>query len=187
MCDACKHPPINCAHCKKLIPKPSKKQRLSSRRDSAVCSRKCQNDALSLRRKIYNPMRDRADVRSKCATSLRVMKWKPQVRGGNGQPLPLEQLLLAAALGWNTEVAVPTKKGRSSGYPTCYKLDIGNSELKIGIEIDGRGHRALARRVQDAKKEHLLQAMGWTILRFSKKRAVENFQECLQSVLAAIP
>ncbi len=29
---------------------------------------------------------------------------------------------------------------RGSGYPTCYKLDIGHQELRIGIEMDGPSH-----------------------------------------------
>ena len=51
-------------------------------------------------------------------------------RGGNGKFTPA-QVLLATSLGWEMEVAIPTKS--KSPYPTCYKVDVGNRDLKLAI------------------------------------------------------
>ena len=130
-------------------------------------------------------MRDRADVRAKVSTKLRAMGWKPVAQGGNGKPIPAEQLLLASSLGWECEVSVTTH-ARNSGFPPCYKLDIACRELFIGIEIDGSSHRAADRRAQDLKKDAFLTARGWKIIRFPKERVVSELNACIKEVLSLI-
>lgn len=132
-----------------------------------------------------NPMK-RADVRARVSTTLRAMKWMPKTRGGNGKPLPLSQLALAQALGWQTEYPVPTKQKRGGEYPTCYKLDIANPDLMIGIEVDGASHMSLDRRQQDRKKETLLRGLGWTVLRFTNKAVTDDLAVCVQTVLSTL-
>jgi hypothetical protein len=124
------------------------------------------------------------ETRAKVATTLRAMQWKPKQQGGNGRPLPIPQILLAAALGWDTEVAVPTRQLRDSGYPTCYKIDIANADLHVGIEVDGPSH--YSRRSLDQKKDEMLALLGWTILRFSNKAVMTNLNVCVQEVLSTI-
>lgn len=132
-----------------------------------------------------NPMRLEA-TRAKVKTSLRAMGWKPPVQGGNGRPATAAQLLLASMLGWDMELAVPTRQSRDSGYPSCYKLDIGNLPLKIGIEVDGMSHNCLSIRAKDQKKTAFLNSLGWTVLRFSNQQVMEHSEECVQTVLFTI-
>jgi hypothetical protein len=101
----------------------------------------------------------------------------PVKRGGNGKPLPIPQKLLATALGWQTEYSVPTKLKPKDGFPHCYKIDIANPVLKVGIEVDGCSH--YTRKKQDMKKEKLLKELGWKILRFTNKEVMTNLSQVL--------
>src|SRR5579859_913385 len=93
---------------------------------------------------------------------------------------------LACALGWSTEVAIATKMPKNSGYPSCYKIDIAEPTLKIGIEVDGASHGLILRKKQDRKKERLLGGLGWIVLRFSNRQVTERLEECVQTVLSTI-
>lgn len=196
---------IKCQWCKKPLPPIAEWEK--GRRDyfkasgRAYCGKECSGKYrakrssatmaatnrkyASERMRERNPMRHAA-VRERVRTSLRAMGWKPPVRGGNGHPPTAPQLALAAALGWKMEVAVPTKMPRESGYPTCYKLDIANVVLKVGVEVDGFGHQSLKVQAKDAKKEKFLTSIGWTLLRFSNRQVTEHLAECVQTVLSTI-
>lgn len=104
------------------------------------------------------------------------------IRGGNGQETPVPQKILALALGWELEVAIPTKKSRGSGYPSCYKIDIANHKLKIGIEVDGCSHYGDKRRERDQKKQQLLESQGWKILRFTNKEVMNDLSMVLSQI-----
>jgi hypothetical protein len=95
------------------------------------------------------------------------------IKGGNGRgPSFAEQTLLdALGEGWVWNHPVATGK-RSEGYPTCYKIDIARPASKIAIEIDGHSHRG--NKEVDAKKQTLLEEMGWTVYRFSNREAVQD-------------
>jgi very-short-patch-repair endonuclease len=84
------------------------------------------------------------------------------------------------------ELVVKTKKPAGSGFPPCYKVDIGEPTLKIAIEVDGMSHNSLERRKQDRKKEAFLRGLGWTVLRFSNREVTERLEECVQTVLSII-
>ena len=89
--------------------------------------------------------------------------------------LPIPQLALLHALGdgWEAELAIKTHAGHLNGvYPNCYKVDIGNSELMIAIEIDGGSHSSLERKTQDEKKHSFLKALGWSVYRVSNEKAL---------------
>src|SRR3972149_1602468 len=162
-----------------------------------TCSKECQAKVYSLamartnrrdasaRMTARNPMA-RPDVRAKVSTRLRAMQWKPPVRGGNGHPPTPAQQLLSCALGWPTEVAVPTRIAKGSGYPTCYKLDIANLALKIAIEVDGQSHRVLSRRAQDRKKQKFLESQDWCVLRFSNEEILSSVGTVVETVLSTI-
>jgi very-short-patch-repair endonuclease len=85
-------------------------------------------------------------------------------------------LLHALGEGWSAELAVKTEAGYLNGiYPNCYKVDIGNKNLKIAIEIDGGSHCSLSRKNQDLKKTKLLTSLGWKVLRLSNQKALELY------------
>ena len=194
----------HCAICGQEVISPTKGQRdASKRRGWAYCSRECSgaysrwsssmtmaatNRAhASARMTARNPMH-REDVRQLVSTKLRAMGWKPPVQGGNGKPAPPAQLLIASALGWEMEVVVRTGHGtrEGSGFPPCYKLDVGNRALMVGIEVDGLSHCSLERQAQDRKKDAKLRSLGWTVLRFSNREVIESLQKCVDTVMSTI-
>ena len=132
-----------------------------------------------------NPMKN-PETREKVSTKLRAMGHKPKIQGGNGRGPTIYQLALSMALGWAMEVVVCTKEGKGSGYPHCYKIDIGNPILKIGIEVDGSSHMALIRQAQDKKKDLFLTKKGWKILRFKNKEVENDLQGCVKKVMDLI-
>lgn len=109
-------------------------------------------------------------------------------RGGNGRGLTIPQQVLLEALGdgWQAEYPVRTGKKRNSGFPSSYKLDIANLELKIGVEVDGHSHNNSERKAQDIKKDTLLKSLGWQVLRFKNVEAVQNASEIAAQILQSI-
>ena len=92
--------------------------------------------------------------------------------------LPLPQLALLHALGpgWKAEVPVKTGAGHRNGvYPNCYKVDIGNPERMIAIELDGGCHSSAKRKEKDAKKDEMLTLLGWSVYRVTNERALELY------------
>ena len=192
---------LPCIHCGKTVIATTKWERDLARRGRAYCSIECKKEEhrrrssetmartnrvhASARMKTKNPMH-RPEIREKVKTTLRAMQWSPIIRGGNGHGPTIQETLLACALGWETNVVVPTNQGRGSGYPTCYKIDVGNSLLKIGVEVDGSSHSTKERQSQDQKKESFLNSIGWTVLRFSNQQVTERLAECVQTVLSTI-
>jgi hypothetical protein len=118
--------------------------------------------------RINHPMS--LEVRERTARTLRAIGHRPPVIGGNGRPLPKPQRILWKALGrdWKAEFAISLGP-RKIGYPTCYKMDIANSKLKVCIEVDGAGHNSPKARQRDNKKDKAVTSLGWTVLRFSNQ------------------
>jgi len=115
----------------------------------------------------------RPDVCAKISATLRAMKHRPSVRGGNGRGPTVPQRLLMELLGsgWYMEYAISLGP-KKDGYPTCYKVDIGNPSLLLVVEIDGFTHGS--RRDQDAKKDRCLAELGWRVLRFSNREVLSS-------------
>jgi len=126
------------------------------------------------------------EVRARVSTKLRAMAWKPVMQGGNGHGPTIHEQALASALGWDTNVIVNTNMKNGDGYPHHYKVDVGNRQLMIAVEIDGFSHRAMERKSQDRKKEELLRSLGWRVLRFSNAEIESDLQRCVQTVLSII-
>lgn len=139
----------------------------------------------SARMKTNNPMH-RGDNKERAMATLRAMGHRPPVRRGNGHGATEAEAAISAALGWPTNVVVKTGMPRDSGYPTNYKIDVGNAELKVGIEVDGASHQALARQAQDRKKEDFLRGLGWIILRVSNRQALEETGSTISRLREAI-
>ena len=187
----------NCVICQKEIqPKPYKGWKPGRLCGSKECKGKlsrqtirntfAKHDGQITKYRTSNGMHN-PKVRELVSTKLRAMGWKPPVRGGNGKGPTTTQLALAAALGWDMEVAIPTKQPRSEGvYPSCYKVDIGNNTLKVAIEVDGNSHNVLKRKAQDVKKDEFLRSIGWTVLRFTNKQVAGHLEDCVQTVLSII-
>jgi hypothetical protein len=114
--------------------------------------------------RLLNPMSD-PKVRAKVSRRLKEMHHAPSVRGGNGKGMTGPQALLLGALGpgWEPELCISLGR-RTPGYPTHYKLDLANADLRVGIEADGNSH--YSRRAQDVKKDEKLRSLGWVVLRF---------------------
>lgn len=134
--------------------------------------------SISCSKKHENPMAD-SEARLRKANTLREMGHRPLVRGGNGTGLtaPQAALLEALGLGWVAELAVPTRIARGNGYPTCYKLDLANPKLMIGVELDGYTHTG-ERVTQDRKKNALLASFGWKVCRVPNKVALKLSTTC---------
>lgn len=54
------------------------------------------------------------------------------------------------------------------GYPRNYKIDFYNEKLKIGIEIDGKIHQYIERKLADTKKIDFLNNRGYKIIRITE-------------------
>ena len=142
----------------------------------------------SERMKANNPMR-LLETRKKVSDTLKLIKHKPVIQGGNGKPMPKsEQVLhlLLDGLGFVPQYAIKTGLWRKSEhkYPTCYKVDFGNPVLKLSIEADGQSH--CSRRHLDAKKDHFLNGLGWQVLRFSNQMILESPDKVIMTVMSTI-
>lgn len=121
----------------------------------------------------------------------RIMKeagHKPVIRGGNGTgPTKAEMVLIDAFYPHaKNNFVVKTGKRAGSGYPCHYKVDVAFPEIMMAVEADGRSHLLHGRKERDAKKTNLLTALGWTVLRFTNKRILEdtqNVKEELRSII----
>lgn len=123
-----------------------------------------------------NPMEDPASVQKMIDTKTRngtFREWKG-ARGGNGRGMTKAQFLLKSHLSkeWMSELPIPLGK-QQEGYPSCYKVDLGNAGLKIAIEVDGPGHKNYKRQEKDRKKEAKLASLGWIVLRFWNKQIID--------------
>jgi len=125
-----------------------------------------------------NPMHDAA-TRQRVSDTMKGRK--PSVHGGNGNGLTAAEQALSEATGLLPYVVLTHMK-RYSGYPAVYKLDLADPQRKLGIEVDGKSHCVLSQQVLDRKKENLLRTLGWTILRFTNKQALEETAECARKV-----
>lgn len=130
----------------------------------------------------HNPMAD-PDARARMAATLRSTGHQPGRRGGNGSGPTDAQKLLAEALGWEMEVVVKTGRPRRPGVPTNYKIDIADLATKTAVEVDGRSHRALARRSADERKDAFLLDAGWRIVRVSNESIHDDLAAVVREVL----
>lgn len=105
-------------------------------------------------------------------------------RGGNGHgpTVPEKALMAHLGRGWVYQHAIDTKKPRGSAYPTAYKVDIANTSCKVAVEVDGNSHKS--RRKLDTKKDKLLRSLGWTVIRVTNQRAVQNAKEEAAKILS---
>lgn len=122
-----------------------------------------------------NPMTDHA-IRSKARNKLLEIGHKPTKRGGNGTGLTVPQALLLDHLGngWEPEITVKTRCKKGHGYPTGLKIDIACLDKMIAIEVDGQSHSCDLARERDARKDFLLDQLGWSVLRFKNQDVMQS-------------
>ena len=107
-----------------------------------------------------------------------------ELTGGNGTGLTVPQKLLAARLAWPTEYVIAT--GRKAPYPPAYKVDLASPTLMIAIEVDGNSHLSPAAKARDAKKDNLLRALGWTVLRFTNDQVLNETDDVMDEILTVM-
>jgi very-short-patch-repair endonuclease len=142
------------------------------------------------RKKEHNPM-SRMEVREKVSTKLKEIGHKPPKRGGNGTGMTKPQKILFEELKKHNVYTIPelpikTHQKVGSGYPTCYKVDLGFEESKIGIEVDGHSHNLIERQKQDIKKDMFLESLGWKILRFKNEEILKDLNNVVQEIMSII-
>jgi hypothetical protein len=142
------------------------------------------NPATALRMRLNNPMMN-LEAREKMRQKLIGKKFKE--RGGNGK-LTTQQILLQSILKIPVEYPIKTAgvKHLFSGLPNSYKVDLAIPERKIAIEVDGKSHKLSSKKAQDKKKEDVLKALGWRVLRFWNEEVTMNTDTCIQKILSMI-
>jgi len=99
-------------------------------------------------------------------------KYGNSFKGGNGQPMtPIVELAnnLLSQCGYIREYPIRTKTVRNifKNVATAYKADFANPDQMIVIELDGASHLSMKQKKTDEKKDKILKALGWTVIRLS--------------------
>ena len=82
------------------------------------------------------------------------------------------------------EFAIPTKpvRGQFTSLPACYKVDVADPTRKLAIEIDGATHETKKWKFLDKRKTEVLNALGWSVLRFSNQRVDSDLESVLKEI-----
>lgn len=133
-----------------------------------------------------NPMQN-PEAREKVSRTLKAIGHRPKARGGNGK-LTEPQVLLAELTGLTAELVVKTRpiRGKIERLPTNYKIDLACQASMLAVELDGSSHRSPAARDRDAKKERALSLLGWRVLRFSNREAMENTRSVVDAIRSSM-
>ena len=65
-----------------------------------------------------------------------------------------------------------------------YRIDIAHPLLMIGVEVDGESH--YLRKDIDMKRDEMMRAMGWTILRFRNEDVMRNLNTVFEEVMSVV-
>lgn len=114
--------------------------------------------------------------REKLSDTLKAIGHKPRIRGGNGRGLTRPQQLLLTVLdnNWKPEYCISLGK-KQPGFPTNYKVDIGDPARRIAIEVDGNTHNGPGQRQKDRKKDDKLRNLGWYVIRIRNATVLKMF------------
>lgn len=162
--------------------------------DNGECAKMSQRRRLSELRKTNNPM-DNPVYKQKAMDTKKKNGWQPiwienpDLRGGNGRFTKPQKILWKklneVSKGW--EMEQPVSLGEwEPGYPKNYKLDIGNSYHKIGIECDGDSHNSAKIKAKDRKKEKKLEELGWRVLRFSNSEILKDSDSIVTQIMSIV-
>jgi hypothetical protein len=185
--------PSFCAQCSKEMnletlgrKKMLRIKKQEQKKGKVFCSHSCVaffNSAMHSERMTKNNPTLNPDTRKKISDSLKRIGHKPVIQGGNGKGLTKPQMMLLLQLGdgWFPELVVIT----GNGYlPYNYKIDIGNLEKKIAIEINGGSHNSLIARKRDLRKKNLLESKGYKVLSFTNTEILTDVTEVAQKILS---
>lgn len=138
----------------------------------------------SARMKANNPMRNPESV-EKMRRSLSGRTFL--ARGGNGKMTP-QQLAVSKELGLPMEYVILTApvSGQFTSLPRHYKVDLAHPESMTAIEIDGKTHKTKRWKFLDRRKTEVLNALGWSVLRFWNEEVTGSFQMVLEQIRASI-
>lgn len=108
-------------------------------------------------------------------------------RGGNGQ-LTKHQVILAERLNLPMEYVIETAevKDKFPSLPHCYKVDLAFPQHRLAIEVDGKTHRLKLWRFLDRRKTKVLQALGWSVLRFTNEQVTHSLDSVVAEVIEFI-
>lgn len=144
------------------------------------------DEYLNSERNHFRDPEKRVEIQAKVHAKLRANGYA-QFKGGNGRGLTVPQQMLVDALGWQPEYAVSCGKNpKARGLPSCYKIDLAEPALMIGIEVDGHSHSAAARKLEDAKKDAFLSSLGWRIIRFKNADILKDLPRVLEQIEGAV-
>jgi very-short-patch-repair endonuclease len=92
------------------------------------------------------------------------------------RPTKIERRLWSALL----RIGVATRREWKVGR---YDLDLALPARKVAIEADGRyWHSTAQQRERDARRDAMLRAAGWTVLRFGENEINADAAACAASV-----
>jgi very-short-patch-repair endonuclease len=64
-----------------------------------------------------------------------------------------------------------------------YRLDFADITRKVAVEVDGLVyHNGQDSFIRDQQRQRDLQALGWTVIRFAAKEALDDPQRCLREI-----
>lgn len=154
-----------------------------------TCSMECKNKIHS-KYQIGRVLSE--DTKKKVSDSLKRIKHKPYLQGGNGRGATKEQLLLYNELTVSNDsfqmefIVVTNKKNVPFKVPYHYKIDIASKIHMIAIEINGGSHNSQKVKECDERKKLFLNSKGWKVLSFSNKDVLENAEQIASNVLSMI-
>jgi uncharacterized pyridoxamine 5'-phosphate oxidase family protein len=160
-------------------------------KNSRFCSNKCAGTLSSIRMKLNNPM-FKEENRIKASNTLKRIKHKPIIQGGNGRPATVQQLKLYNELikyDDSFEMELIEKTGIYADQfkaPYHYKIDIASRIHKLAIEVDGSSHNSLKIKECDNRKNQFLTLKKWKVLRLSNYQIDKELTSCVQMVLSMI-
>lgn len=167
------------------------KRKAYIRTGKAYCTKECSHSfqygkiaraKSSERMKTKNPMW-MLGVKEKMIQSSKGKKFV--VRGGNGSlTAPQKKLHNATGLKLEHPIVTAGVKHMFENIPNSYKVDLACLERKIAIEIDGNSHNGIKQKTLDKKKDAVLTALGWKVLRFSNSEVLNGLDHCVKIIMS---
>jgi very-short-patch-repair endonuclease len=80
-----------------------------------------------------------------------------------------------------------TIPARPHGYKAAYyMIDVALPDIKLAIEADGESHSSLRVKASDKRKDQLLKALGWKVVRYSNRMLLKRTEKVRQELMSII-